>query len=505
MQVAWQNGELILFGILFLLFVFVFAVNQLTSLHKLYLAFHFFMMLWPLCHHLISVTSDPDFQQILLKTAFFSINFVGYGWLWFTLVLVRGQQVLQWKPVILTAIPLLFVNVLIFANPGEQFFRAEADDLLYREYGPLFWIFFAVNIAYCLAALITMLRAIRGRTSIKQRNQLALFATGILIIILFALLDTIFNVILAPVFRIAGMTTLGIILSDLCFVLAIQRYNAFEIIDVALRDVIHNMTAGVVVVDTHNIVLEANRSMRRFMTVRIGEPLQPEQDPRLAEEPDFAELLRRNQYPDKTSQFEYSFPKGEVRHVVVQISPIHSRMKVLLGHAITIQDVTEYRALIRRLNSKNAELHRQNEELTLTQKELFLANQRLEEMAIRDSLTGCYNRRYLNQYLEREIVVSRRYSRTFSILLFDIDLFKNINDTYGHLIGDEVLRSTARVVMNCLRQSDMLARYGGEEFLPARDGRTGSDGDRAAHSHRGGKQSGAYQTRDDLRHDQHGD
>jgi diguanylate cyclase (GGDEF)-like protein len=254
------------------------------------------------------------------------------------------------------------------------------------------------------------------------------------------------------------------VIADLCFVLAIQRYNAFEIIDVALRDVIHNMTAGVVVVDTQNIVLEANRSMRRFMTVRIGEPLQPEQDPRLAEEPDFAELLRRNQYPDKTSQFEYSFPKGEVRHVVVQISPIHSRMKVLLGHAITIQDVTEYRALIRRLNSKNAELHRQNEELTLTQKELFLANQRLEEMAIRDSLTGCYNRRYLNQYLEREIVVSRRYSRIFSILLFDIDLFKNINDTYGHLIGDEVLRSTARVVMNCLRQSDMLARYGGEEF-----------------------------------------
>jgi hypothetical protein len=214
-QVAWQNGELILFGILFLLFVFVFAVNQLTSLHKLYLAFHFFMMLWPLCHHLISVTSDPDFQQILLKTAFFSINFVGYGWLWFTLVLVRGQQVLQWKPVILTAIPLMFVNVLIFANPGEQFFRAEADNLLYREYGSLFWVFFAVNIAYCLAALITMLRAIRGRTSIKQRNQLALFATGILIIILFALLDTIFNVILAPVFRIAGLTTLGIILSDL--------------------------------------------------------------------------------------------------------------------------------------------------------------------------------------------------------------------------------------------------------------------------------------------------
>jgi diguanylate cyclase (GGDEF)-like protein len=461
---VWHNGELIMFGILFLLFVFVFAVNQITSLHKLYLAFHFFMMLWPLCHHLISVTSDPEFQNLMLKTAYFSMNIVGYGWLWFTLVLIRGVQELKWKSLTLTAVPLVIVTVLIFANPGDGFYRVSGGDFGSREYGPLFWVFLAVNIGYCVIALIAMLRAVRSRTSLKQRNQLILFAAGIVILILFAFLDSLLSVVLDPSFRTAGLTSLGIILSDLCFVVAIQRYNAFEIIDVALRDVIHHMTTGVVVVDTQNIVLEANRSMRRFMNVRIGEPLLPERDGHPTGEQDFAELLRRHQHPNKSSQFEYSFPTGEVRHVIVQISPILSRMKALLGHAITIQDVTEYRNLIRRLNSKNAELHRQNEEMTMTQKELFLANQRLEEMAIRDSLTGCFNRRYLNQYLEREVLVSRRYSRSFSILLFDIDLFKNINDTYGHLIGDEVLRSTAKVVMDCLRQSDMLARYGGEEF-----------------------------------------
>ena len=460
----WGNLDFILFSVLLVLFVYVFAANQITTLHKLYLTFHVCMMIWPLSHFLVTMTTNHLFQQAVLKMAFISLSLIGFGWLWFTRVLVRGMQSLKWKTVMLSAIPLFISTLLIIANPGQAFYRAEPGYLLDREYGPLFWVVAGFGFIYCVAAFVTLYKGIRQKPSTLQRNQMSLFAAGIGLILFFVVLDTVLNVLMSPEKPVYGMTSIGLFLSDLCFIVSIQRYNAFEIIDVALRDVLRNMKNGVAVVDTQNIVLEANPSMKRFLTVRIGEPLDPENDPLVSGETELVDILRNKRHPFKSVQFEHSYHGKEDRHVVIQISPIHNRKKVLLGHVITIQDVTELRSLIRKLNSKNAELRRQNKELTLTQKKLYVANRRLEEMAIKDSLTGCYNRRYLNQYLEREIIVSRRYSRSFSILLFDIDLFKNINDTYGHLIGDEVLRSTARTVMKCLRKSDMLARYGGEEF-----------------------------------------
>ncbi len=81
-----------------------------------------------------------------------------------------------------------------------------------------------------------------------------------------------------------------------------------------------------------------------------------------------------------------------------------------------------------------------------------------------DALTMTHNRRYFDEALEREYQRSLRYKRALSLVLFDIDHFKQINDTYGHVAGDSVLRQLALVVKPRLRQQDVLARVGGEEF-----------------------------------------
>lgn len=81
-----------------------------------------------------------------------------------------------------------------------------------------------------------------------------------------------------------------------------------------------------------------------------------------------------------------------------------------------------------------------------------------------DGLTELHNKRYFNEALEREASRSRRYSRVFSLVLFDIDHFKKINDTYGHLAGDAVLRQLGALVRNKVRRDDIPARTGGEEF-----------------------------------------
>jgi diguanylate cyclase (GGDEF)-like protein len=81
-----------------------------------------------------------------------------------------------------------------------------------------------------------------------------------------------------------------------------------------------------------------------------------------------------------------------------------------------------------------------------------------------DGLTQIFNRRYFNEALEREVNRSKRYDRTLSLIAFDIDHFKSINDTYGHLMGDSVLRLVSSSVKPRLRREDIFARTGGEEF-----------------------------------------
>jgi two-component system cell cycle response regulator len=90
--------------------------------------------------------------------------------------------------------------------------------------------------------------------------------------------------------------------------------------------------------------------------------------------------------------------------------------------------------------------------------------QRMYDAALRDDLTGVFNRRYLGERLESEFSFSRRHGRALSLLLIDLDHFKQVNDNYGHLVGDQVLRDTAQRVQSIIRAEDVLARYGGEEF-----------------------------------------
>ena len=115
-------------------------------------------------------------------------------------------------------------------------------------------------------------------------------------------------------------------------------------------------------------------------------------------------------------------------------------------------------ALTNLSNTVIEELHESNKKLTTAQENLqILANQ--------DYLTNLYNSRYLNEIAEDYIILSKRENKTFSIIILDIDNFKKINDTYGHAIGDEVIKSLASLLKKQARESDIIARLGGDEFV----------------------------------------
>jgi diguanylate cyclase (GGDEF)-like protein len=120
-------------------------------------------------------------------------------------------------------------------------------------------------------------------------------------------------------------------------------------------------------------------------------------------------------------------------------------------------------------------------------REIQAKNALLEEMALTDALTGLPNRRAVDVWASRELIAAARHDFAFWVVMADLDLFKKVNDTYGHDAGDTVLRTFAEILKKHTRQSDICARLGGEEFLVM-----------ITHSDRGGMQTAVERIRDQF-------
>ncbi len=118
------------------------------------------------------------------------------------------------------------------------------------------------------------------------------------------------------------------------------------------------------------------------------------------------------------------------------------------------------------VSKREAEMQRQkNTELQRYVVELETLNEQVKELSLRDPLTSVYNRRYLLEHGVKLFNQAKRYERPLSSVLLDVDHFKQVNDTFGHSIGDLVLKALAKLLSTALRSADILARYGGEEFV----------------------------------------
>ena len=122
-------------------------------------------------------------------------------------------------------------------------------------------------------------------------------------------------------------------------------------------------------------------------------------------------------------------------------------------------------SLRRKIRANKEQLLHQKDQLLVTHRELKSVLRQMSEKAVKDELTSLYNRHQFSETLHAQISVANKLDNPLGILLMDVDNFKSVNDTHGHLAGDKILCAFNQVQENCLRKSDFIARYGGEEFV----------------------------------------
>ena len=414
---------------------------------------------WSAIADAAALATNETVAAIAMPAVFPGVGVVASAFVCLGLCLTRPQWVPgRWLVVALLVEPVLMMlagltnpwHLLVYRGPGAAQLVGSAG----WTYGPLYW----ADTWYCLLAMAVAIGIItRAWWSSSSADRAARFS------VIFAA-----TVGVAPfaVYRLGGF---GKILDPIPLSMAViatvmtiwaikQQTIAFSPIAWAL--IVDQVDDAVVVVSPDGRFLNLN--LAALTLVRRMNPDAPaELVGALVRDP-FSEPVATAD----THQTEViiEFPGGRTE-VQVRASVLVDRRDRTLGTVLVARDVTEANALNRRLAVAHAQLVRHVETIEVLRADLV-------ELASRDPLTGLHNRRHLVERFAALLAAAQTGGETLAIALFDIDLFKSVNDQYGHLAGDAVLIKLAKLISEQVPASALAARWGGEEFfvvLPAAD------------------------------------
>lgn len=329
----------------------------------------------------------------------------------------------------------------------------EIPFIWYYGRGPMFWVGSLYQYVLVAASMVVLIAGAVERTGIYRR-QTTLVLVGVAVGMVGNLLYlfrafpelpldvTPFSLALATGFLLAGVSSARLL----------------ELLPTARDRVVELMPGGLIVLDSDLRVIDWNRAAvtmwgleRRNLVGTPADQIIPGWDSVVP-----AEL------PDElTVALEQGDESSVCHHIDLELRRFASEAGRTYGWIALFHDNTELRATELRLQEANHQLESLNKELLL--------------QAVHDGLTGLFNRNYLDEALPRELARARRSGTPVSLLIMDIDLFKQINDSHGHEVGDQVLIGVANVVRRLLRAGDVPCRFGGDELVAIMPGATTAD------------------------------
>jgi diguanylate cyclase (GGDEF)-like protein/PAS domain S-box-containing protein len=317
--------------------------------------------------------------------------------------------------------------------------------------GPFYWVYHIYSYIVAIFTFTLVVRAFFWSSSI-YRWQSAMVLFGALI----PLLGNIAYIVIIGVGNgnYIDPTPLLFTIMGIFFALGLFWFHLFDVIPVARHTLVEHMQDGVIVVDAKNRIVDVNPSALKCLDWTQPTPIGMDLQTLLASWFDQLSKLPVDLYV-QTEVHKAGSPDS---YFDLRVEPIYNKHNILTGRLIVFRDIT------RQKMSEKA-LMDAHDRLRLHLKEIELLQSELREQVIRDPLTGLFNRRYMEETLEREISRAIRENISIGVCMADIDQFKSFNDEHGHKAGDLVLNKLAEILTAYSRAEDVVCRYGGEEFL----------------------------------------
>ena len=399
---------------------------------------------------------ELDHKLLWLRIMFFGVVAVPTLYLAFILKITHHESLLNIRNIALFGIQPFVITVLIWSDIRLMFERVDLITqggltVLHIERGIGFWINTYYSYALILLAFFILGSSILRANPFFKRQYLIILVGSI---IPFA--ASIFTQMNYVELADLDMAPISFGVSSVLYAYAILRHQFMDLVPVARGHLIESMSDGVLVLDEHNRIVDINPAMQSIV----------DKDPTALIGQNVSVVL--NLWTQNTEQLlngietrkELRVPKKSLpsRYLDLRITSLYDDDQKVNGRLLVFRDVTDRKEV-------EKDLRRAMDRLQTQLIEIGVLQSQLREQAIRDALTNLFNRRYLEETLERELARATRKSYPLCVIMMDLDYFKDVNDTYGHEAGDVVLKTLAETVTKQSRHGDFVCRYGGEEFV----------------------------------------
>lgn len=417
------------------------------------------LAVWNFSYAMVTLSTLPEMKLLWLKLENIGILTVPIFWFFFA---VRYNRLDRWLNRYTAALFFIIPGISLVILFSETWFHlyytsvhpvSEAGGPLVIERGSWYVIALLYSYLVSLAAIGLLLRRAIQHRNIYRRQMFVLIAAVSIPILVNVVYQLALSLRPESVLRI-DLTPISFTVTAVLIAVGVFGLRIFDLIPIARHTVLEHIPEMVFVVDAHDIVVDANTIAQRMLGKSMDEIIG--KDP-IEVFRDWPELLQRFLTADE-SRDQIQIPGDPPRTLEVVVTALHNSANQLEGRVIVAHDITEHKWLENDLTFANETLTRQLEEINKLR-------EKLQEQAIRDPLTNVYNRRYLVEFLDREVARAQRDSSDLSVVIMDVDNFKQFNDTYGHRCGDMVLQMIAAFLVQHTRRGDVVCRYGGEEFV----------------------------------------
>lgn len=411
------------------------------------------MVIWTWTYALHWIFPDYPKPFFWLDSTYFGVVATPVLTLLFALQITHPNLRVTRSLLILFFIEPAVTLLLLWTDPLHHLFyggfRLQSINYIY-DGGPWFWI--NVVYSYLLLAVSFSLLVV---AFIKRRGKIYRIQLGICLVGLgFLFFINILSMLGYHPLPGLDLTPVLFIITGIFFAISLLYYRMLDLVPVAQHILMDQMQDGMIVVDSAGWILDINRAaaalFRKAPNDLIGVKLVDVTAPL----PELGKAL----LPLQQTGQQVTIDGGVPQILDIQVTVLNQFNGNLQGYLISWRDITHLKRI-------EIELRQANQTLNRNLFEINALKASLEEQVIRDPLTNLFNRRFIENVLPDEFAKAERLAIRISLLMFDIDHFKDINDRWGHEAGDQVLRTLSSKMENSIRKGDWAIRYGGEEFL----------------------------------------